>query len=126
MCIRDRINTALTTAVQGGLAFDGIWTASTSFLDPIFDVMHSLEKDYVVTGIDISDTEVQMCIRDRRQVYGLPSLHWKILPTMRHIRSKHSAHRQMVQQKQELPQLPIMKENPQSSPSKCTIMSMTK
>ena len=50
----------------------------------------------------------------------------KILPTMRHIRSKHSAHRQMVQQKQELPQLPIMKENPQSSPSKCTIMSMTK
>lgn len=53
------INTALTTAVQGGLEFDGIWTASTSFLDPIFDVMHSLEKDYVVTGIDISDTEVQ-------------------------------------------------------------------
>ena len=33
---------------------------------------------------------------------------------------------QMVQQKQELPQLLIMKENPQSSPSKCTIMSMTK
>lgn len=53
------INTALTTTIQSGLEFDGIWTASTAFLDPIFDSMHSLEKDYVVTGIDISDTEVQ-------------------------------------------------------------------
>ncbi len=51
------INTALTTTIQSGLEFDGIWTASTAFLDPIFDSMHSLEKDYVVTGIDISDTE---------------------------------------------------------------------
>ena len=48
------INTALTTTIQSGLEFDGIWTASTAFLDPIFDSMHS-----VVTGIDISDTEVQ-------------------------------------------------------------------
>ena len=36
------INTALTTTIQSGLEFDGIWTASTAFLDPIFDSMHSL------------------------------------------------------------------------------------
>ncbi len=53
------INTALTTTIQSGTEFDGIWTASTTFLDPIFDATHQLEKDYVVTGIDISDTEVQ-------------------------------------------------------------------
>lgn len=53
------INTAITAAINNGVEFDGAWTASTAFLDGILDALHGANKEVVVTGIDISDTEVE-------------------------------------------------------------------
>ncbi len=58
------INTAITAAVNNGVEFDGVWTASTSFLDAIMDALHAANKEVIVTGIDISDTEVERLTRE--------------------------------------------------------------
>lgn len=53
------VNTGVTAALTNNSEVDGIWTASTSFLDGILDAVKAAGKtDIVCTGIDISDTEV--------------------------------------------------------------------
>ncbi len=53
------INTGISTAIQSGLEFDAVWVASTGFLDGVMDAVNASGNEYVVTGIDISDTELQ-------------------------------------------------------------------
>ena len=53
------VNTGVSTAIQSGLEFDGVWSASTGFLDGVMDAVNASGNEYVVTGIDISDTELQ-------------------------------------------------------------------
>lgn len=53
------VNTGISTAIQSGLEFDGVWSASTGFLDGVMDALNTSGNEYVVTGIDISDTELQ-------------------------------------------------------------------
>lgn len=51
--------TGITAALTNYGDVDGIWTASTTFLDGIFDALKAAgNTDIVCTGIDISDTEV--------------------------------------------------------------------
>lgn len=51
------VSTALTNNPDG---IDGVWTASTAFLDGICDALNaSGREDIVATGIDISDTEIE-------------------------------------------------------------------
>lgn len=53
------VNTGVSAALTNNSDVDGIWTASTTFLDGIMDALKAAEKtDIVCTGIDISDTEV--------------------------------------------------------------------
>ena len=53
------VNTGISTAIMSGLEFDGVWVASTGFLDGVMDAVNTSGKEYVITGIDISDTELQ-------------------------------------------------------------------
>lgn len=54
------VNTGVSTTLANNPDVQGIWTASTAFLDGILDATTSADRnDIVVTGIDISDTEVQ-------------------------------------------------------------------
>lgn len=55
------VNTGISTALSNkGGEVSGIWTASTTFLDGIMDALEAAgNTDIVVTGIDISDTEVE-------------------------------------------------------------------
>ncbi len=53
------VNTGISAALINYGEVDGIWTASTTFLDGILDALKASGKtDIVCTGIDISDTEV--------------------------------------------------------------------
>ncbi len=53
------INTGITTSIMNGMDFDGVWVASTGFLDGALDAANASGNQYVFTGIDISDTELQ-------------------------------------------------------------------
>lgn len=53
------VNTGVSAALTNNSEVDGVWTASTAFLDGIMDAVKAAGKtDIVCTGIDISDTEV--------------------------------------------------------------------
>ncbi len=53
------INTGITTSIMNGMDFDGVWVASTGFLDGALDAANASGNQYIFTGIDISDTELQ-------------------------------------------------------------------
>lgn len=53
------VNTGVSAALTNNNEIDGVWTASTTFLDGIMDAVKAAGMtDIVCTGIDISDTEV--------------------------------------------------------------------
>ena len=54
------VNTGVSTTLSNHPEVQAAWTASTAFLDGILDATKNAGRDdVVVTGIDISDTEVQ-------------------------------------------------------------------
>jgi ABC-type sugar transport system substrate-binding protein len=64
-----QVNTAVSTALNNYSEIQGVWSASSAFLDGVFDAMDQVGKtDLVVTAIDISDTEIQR-LANREQYY---------------------------------------------------------